>query len=97
MGRPQPVRSRAEYIETLLAAGLDGIEVRYSYDKTTYKGSLTPEEIEAEVRRDYTHRVRFLSGGSDYHADHKKGAKKVRQLGERGLSVPEFEAVFGTS
>ena len=39
--------------------------------------------------------LRFLSGGSDYHADHKKGAKQVRQLGERGLSVPEFEAIFG--
>jgi predicted metal-dependent phosphoesterase TrpH len=89
------VRSRAEYIGQLIGAGLDGIEVRYAYDKTTYKGSLTPEEIEQEVRRDYTHRLRFLSGGSDYHADHKKGAKQVRQLGERGLSVPEFEAIFG--
>ena len=27
--------------------GLDGIEVRYSYDKTTYKGTATPDEIEA--------------------------------------------------
>jgi hypothetical protein len=89
------VRSRAEYIGQLIGAGLDGIEVRYAYDKTTYKGSLTPEEIEQEVRRDYTHRLRFLSGGSDYHADHKKGAKQPRQLGERGLSVPEFEAIFG--
>ena len=91
----QPARSRAEYIDRLIDAGLDGIEVRYSYDKTTYKGSLTPEQIELEVRRDYAHRLRFLSGGSDYHADHKKGAKQVRQLGERGLSVPEFEAIFG--
>jgi len=91
----QPVRSRAEYIDGLIEAGLDGIEVRYSYDKTTYKGRLTPEQIEAEVRRDYAPRLRFLSGGSDYHADHKKGAKQVRQLGERGLTVPEFEAIFG--
>jgi len=91
----QPIRSRAEYIDQLIDAGLDGIEVRYSYDKTTYKGTLTPEQIEHEVRRDYAHRLRFLSGGSDYHADHKKGAKQVRQLGERGLSVPEFEEIFG--
>jgi len=91
----QPIRSRAEYIDQLIDAGLDGIEVRYSYDKTPYKGTLTPEQIEHEVRRDYAHRLRFLSGGSDYHADHKKGAKQVRQLGERGLSVPEFEEIFG--
>lgn len=93
----QPSRSRGEYIEQLIAAGLDGIEVRYTYDKTTYQGTLTPEEIEAEVRRDYADRLRFLSGGSDYHADHKKGAPRVRQLGERGLSVPEFERIFGTA
>jgi 3',5'-nucleoside bisphosphate phosphatase len=87
----QPPRARAEYIDGLIAAGLDGIEASYTYDKTTYKGRLTPEEIEAEVRRDYTGRVRLISGGSDYHADHRKGAKTVRHLGERGLSVAEFE------
>jgi hypothetical protein len=38
--------------------------------------------------------VRFLSGGSDYHADHKKGAKVVRRMGERGLTVEEFEEDF---
>jgi 3',5'-nucleoside bisphosphate phosphatase len=91
----QPERSRAEYIDALLAAGLDGLEASYTYDKTTYKGSLAPEEIERRVRRDYAGRVRFLSGGSDYHADHKKGARQVRHLGERGLSVPQFEAIFG--
>jgi hypothetical protein len=39
--------------------------------------------------------VRFFSGGSDYHADHKKGAKQVRWLGERGIGVDEFQAAFG--
>jgi predicted metal-dependent phosphoesterase TrpH len=91
----KPSRSRAEYIDELIAAGLDGIEASYAYDKTTYKGRLTPEQIEAEVRRDYAGRVRCISGGSDYHADHKKGAKQIRYLGERGLTVPEFEAAFG--
>lgn len=90
----RPARSRDEYIEELVAAGLDGIEVRYTYDKTTYKGTLTPEAIEAEVRSRYAGRLRMLSGGSDYHADHKKGAKKVRTLGERGLTVAEFEEAF---
>ncbi|NQU21216.1 MAG: PHP domain-containing protein [Candidatus Nealsonbacteria bacterium] len=91
----QPTRSRRQYIAALIDAGLDGIEASYSYDKTTYKGSLTPEQIEAEVRETYTNRVRFISGGSDYHADHKKGSKKVRRLGERGLTIDEFEDIFG--
>ena len=90
----RPRCSRAEYIDQLVAAGLDGIEIRYTYDKTTYKGTATPEEIEAEVRSQYASRLRILSGGSDYHADHKKGAKKVRTLGERGLTVDEFTAAF---
>lgn len=88
----RPPCTRAEYIADLLEAGLDGIEARYTYDKTTYKGSLSPEEIECEVRRDYAGRVRFFSGGSDYHADQKKGAKQVRCLGECGLGIEEFQA-----
>jgi predicted metal-dependent phosphoesterase TrpH len=87
-------KSRADYIQTLIDAGLDGIEARYSYDKTTYKGSLTPEAIEQEVRATYSPRVPFISGGSDYHADHKKASPKVRHLGERGLTVAECEAIF---
>jgi predicted metal-dependent phosphoesterase TrpH len=90
----RPVMSREQYIDRLIDAGLDGMEARYTYDKTTYKGTLTPEQIEAEVRARYTGRVRFFSGGSDYHADHKKGAKQTRYLGERGLTVEEFEAAF---
>ncbi len=93
--RDGPRRTRAQDIGALIETGLDGIEASYTYDKTTYKGRLTPEEIEAQVRRDYAGRVRFLSGGSDYHADHKKGSKQVRHLGERGLTVEEFTAVFG--
>jgi 3',5'-nucleoside bisphosphate phosphatase len=91
----EPERSRAEYIDRLIEAGLDGIEASYPYDKTTYKGTLTPEEIEARVRRDYTGRVRFISGGSDYHADHKKGARQVRSIGERGLTIEQFHMIFG--
>lgn len=91
----QPERTREAYIDELIAAGLDGIEVRYTYDKTTYKGTLTPEAIEDQVRQRYAGRLRILSGGSDYHADHKKGAKRVRALGERGLGRDEFEAAYG--
>jgi len=86
----QIAMSRTDYIDRLITAGLDGIEVRYSYDKTTYKGSLSPEEIEIETREMYAGRVRILSGGSDYHADHKKGVKNPRTIGERGLTIEEF-------
>jgi len=86
--------SRAAYIDRLIEAGLDGIEARYTYDKTSYKGTQTPEQIERDVRSTYAGRVKFFSGGSDYHADHKKGAKTVRKLGERGLTVEEFEQAF---
>lgn len=88
--------SRAAYIDTLIEAGLDGIEASYTYDKTTYKGSLAPENIEQQVRRDYAHRVRIISGGSDYHADHKKGSSRVRHLGERGLTIAEFTSTLGS-
>lgn len=91
----QAIQSRREYVDRLVAAGLDGIETRYAYDKTSYKGTMTPEEIEAEVAERYRDRVAFLSGGSDYHADHKKGAKNPRVLGERGLSVEEFTSAYG--
>jgi 3',5'-nucleoside bisphosphate phosphatase len=83
--------SRGDYIERLIAAGLDGIEASYTYDKTSYKGSLTPERIEAEIRRAYGGRVGFISGGSDYHADDKKGVKNPRCLGERGISVEALD------
>lgn len=84
--------SRAAYIDRLIAAGLDGMEASYPYDKTSYQGAMTPEEIEAEVRRLYAGRLRIISGGSDYHADHKKGAKKCRALGERGISLAAYRA-----
>ena len=82
--------NRAEYIEKLISAGLDGIEASYTYDKTSYKGSMSPEEIEKEISERYTERL-IISGGSDYHAGHKKGNAKVRNLGERGISMEEFE------
>lgn len=87
---------RSEYIMKLFYAGLDGIEIRYPYDKTSYKGSMTPEQIEAEVRGEYLPSAQVISGGSDYHADHrKKDAKKIRQLGEKGISLEEFRMGFG--
>lgn len=88
---PAGTMTRAQYIDRLIAGGLDGIEACYTYAKTSYGGSLTPEEIEAEVREHYTNRVQIISGGSDYHADEKKGAKKVRETGECGISLEYFK------
>ena len=87
--RGNPV-SRAGYIDKLIEAGLDGIEASYPYDKTSYDGGLTPERVEAEVRAAYADRLPIISGGSDYHNEGKKGAKRPRMLGERGLTIEEF-------
>lgn len=82
--------SRTEYIEYLIDAGLDGIEANYPYEKTSYAGVMGSAEIEQEVRKKYASKIPVISGGSDYHADVKKGAKKVRNLGEGGLDPEEF-------
>ena len=87
---PAGTMSRFAYIDRLIGAGLDGIEVSYPYDKTSYGGSLTPEEIGAQVRERYADSIRILSGGSDYHADWKKGVRNSRELGERGLTMESF-------
>jgi predicted metal-dependent phosphoesterase TrpH len=84
--------SREAYIRQLIDAGVDGIEARYTYHKTSYKGSLSPEAVADDVRSRYGASVAFLSGGSDYHNDGKKGVTNPRQLGEAGLTWEEFMA-----
>ena len=84
--------SRWEFIDKLIEAGLDGIEIRYTYDKTTCKDKRPKEEIWKDVDEHIRHRI-FYSGGSDYHGDYKKGIKNPRELGECGLTWEEFEAV----
>ncbi|MDN5312353.1 MAG: 3,5-nucleoside bisphosphate phosphatase [Thermoanaerobacteraceae bacterium] len=85
--------TRSEYIERLINHGLDGMEACYPYSKTSYKGTLKDLEIEQYVKKEYSERVKFFTGGSDYHADHKKGAANPRYLGEGGISLQEFEAI----
>jgi predicted metal-dependent phosphoesterase TrpH len=82
--------SRETYIRRLLGTGLDGIETRYTYDKTSYKGTLSPDAIRREVEARYGQSVSILSGGSDYHADHKKGVANARQLGDAGIPLDYF-------
>ena len=95
----EPVRlssgtmDRAAYIDRLIEAGLDGIEACYPYSKTSYGGSMTPEQIEDEVRERYSGRVAVISGGSDYHADFRRGVApaKARIIGESGITLKYFE------
>ena len=89
MSRPRGM-TRAEYIDRLIDAGLEGIEAAYPYDKTSYRGTRTPQEIEKLIRETYTGRL-FISGGSDYHDDAKSGSKNPRQMGEKGLFADEIQ------
>jgi len=86
--------SRERYIENLIFAGLDGIESCYTYSKTTYKGSLPDNRIKEIVEDKYRGRVRFFTGGSDYHNDAKKGTPNPRQIGEAGISFEQFKKIF---
>lgn len=84
--------SRWEYIETLIQAGLDGIEVRYPYHKTTCEDRRPTAEFWDDVSRFAGGRL-IISGGSDYHADYKKGTANPRWMGECGLTMEEFLSV----
>lgn len=77
--------SRYEYIDMLKEAGLNGIEACYTYDKTSYKGVFSKEEIEKMIRDRYENKGLFISGGSDFHGDFKTGMKNPRELGECGI------------
>ncbi len=83
---------RWTFIDRLIAGGLDGIEIRYTYDKTTCRDKRPREEIWADVERHVHGRI-FYSGGSDYHGDYKKGIQNPRELGECGLTWEEFCSV----
>jgi fructose-bisphosphate aldolase class II len=90
---PSGTMDRAAYIDRLIEAGLDGIEACYPYSKTSYGGSMTPEQIEDEVRERYSGRVAVISGGSDYHADFRRGVApaKARIIGESGITLEYFQ------
>lgn len=81
---------RKDFIDQLIFEGLDGIEGRYTYDKTSYNGRMSKFEIYTEVVSQYGGRIPIISGGSDYHADGKKGVLDPRDIGECGLTESEF-------
>lgn len=82
--------TRYQYIEHLIESGLDGIEACYTYDKTSYQGEKSKSEIFRDIKEKYKDRVSILSGGSDYHADHKKGVRDARYIGECGITEEYF-------
>lgn len=84
--------SRDQFIRHLLAEGLNGIEAVYTYDKTSYGGTMSKEQIAREVAERYGPLVEFLSGGSDYHADQKKGVVDARRIGEAGIDMEYFHS-----
>lgn len=83
--------TRDEYIDNLIAHGLDGIEASYTYDKTSYNEPLTKEEIIQEVKDRYSDTVRIISGGSDFHGDHKSKSANPRFIGECGIDFEYFK------
>ena len=79
---------------TIIKNGLDGIESMYTYNKTSYKGKLLSKQIKIEIENTYRNKVKFFTGGSDYHNDAKKGAENPRRIGEAGISFQDFKSIF---
>lgn len=79
-----------KYLQRLVDAGLDGIEARYTYEKANYKGNETRFQLEQRIRDKYGKMGLFMSGGSDYHGEWKKGATDPREMGETGLTLEEY-------
>ena len=82
--------TRYEYIDMLVEAGIDGIEACYTYDKTSYFGHHSREELEKMIRTRYADAGVFFSGGSDFHGDFKRGIPNPRELGECGITYEYY-------
>lgn len=87
---PDPDKVYA-YLEPLVEAGLDGIEATYSYSKTNYKGDRTDEQLRQLIIDKYGNTNLFISGGSDYHGEWRKGLTGTREMGESGISLEEYK------
>ena len=64
--------------------------VRYPYEKTSYIGDLSSEEIWEMLREKYGDSKLILSGGSDFHGDFMKGIPNPRELGECGITYQYY-------
>lgn len=81
-----------EYLEPLMEAGLDGIEATYTYSKTNYKGDKDNAFLAEAIKKKYGNSGIFISGGSDYHGEWRKGVKDPREMGEAGISLEEYHS-----
>ena len=85
--------TRAEFIEILIANGLDGVEKVYPYDKTSSIEKRPNEVLYDEVEKLYKGRL-LISGGSDYHNDAKKGTENPRLVGECGVEKENINKIL---
>ena len=86
------VRDVEDAVRRLRQAGLDGIEVRYTYAQNRGHFGATPSAVAAQV----AHFDRLAdelgllkTGGSDYHGSAKPGILP----GDAGLTLEEWEAL----
>lgn len=85
--------SRFDYMDLLIEFGLDGMETLYTYDKTSYIGSLSKMEIKHMLEERYSGKGLIFSGGSDYHADYKlPPGSAIREIGECGITLDYLKA-----
>ncbi len=78
-----------DWLVDMQKQGITGLEVSYSYDKNRPYQGASPEFVEMLISRysSWADRLGFLkTGGSDFH-----GNSKGIMLGERGLTIEEFE------
>ena len=82
--------STDEYIDTLIEAGLNGLEANYSYSKTNYRGNLSELEIDIHILTKCISQGLLISGGTDYHGTEQGGIPDGRELGTNGITYPKF-------
>ncbi len=84
------VRNIDDAVARMVAAGLDGIEIRYPYEREARRSveATTRAAVMAhfaELARRYN---LLITGGSDYH-----GARKPNEMGEAGLTHAEWQSL----
>lgn len=79
-----------EYIDSLIKAGLNGLEANYSYSKTNYRGMLNELEIDIRILTKCISNSLLISGGTDYHGTEEGGVPDSRELGDNGITYPKF-------
>lgn len=81
---------RSDYINMLIEHGLDGMEADYPYYKTSYKGMHSVDELAGFVLRKYAPKLKFISGGSDYHGEQPGKNPNARMLGDGRVAYRYF-------